>query len=424
MLGYSPYELEGLTFRDITHPEDLPRDIEQIAKLTRGEIPHYATEKRYLRKDGTVMWGHLSVGVVRGNDDRILYYLPSIIDITERKQAEGLYAALVSSAPVGIYIIQDHRFVFTNPVFQTALGYTADELLVTPPAALIHPEDVENVRQQQVQMLKGETFQPYEYRAVSKNGEIRWTLERVTSITYGGTRAVLGISINITERKQAEQLYHTLADSSPVGVYIVQDGKFVFANPAFLQALGYTADELLGRHPLRRIHPEDREGIGQNAVQMLKGKRLQPYEFRFFTKSGETRWSQERVTSIIYQGRRATLGNFVDITESKQAHERIEHAAEEWRRTFDSITDPVSILDKDFRLVRVNKAYADMFKKAPKELLGKACYELVHGTNEPWQGCPHKETMRTGRAARAEFFEPHLGIFLEATGPGSCEASI
>ena len=85
------------------------------------------------------------------------------------------------------------------------------------------------------------------------------------------------------------------------------------------------------------------------------------------------------MTSIIYGGKRAMLGNFIDITERKQAEEKLEQAAQEWRMTFDSITDVISIHDKDNRIVRINKAYADLLKKTPQELVGKFCHELMHG---------------------------------------------
>jgi len=101
--------------------------------------------------------------------------------------------------------------------------------------------------------------------------------------------------------------------------------------------------------------------------------------------------------------------------EHKQAEDKIKHAAEEWRTTFDSITDLVSIHDKDFRLIRVNKSFADTFKMEPKELIGKTCYEVVHGTKEPVPNCPHTKTMETQKPETAEYFEPHLGIYLEVS---------
>jgi PAS domain S-box-containing protein len=108
----------------------------------------------------------------------------------------------------------------------------------------------------------------------------------------------------------------------------------------------------------------------------------------------------------------------MDITESKQAQERIERAAEEWRTTFDSITDFISIHDKDNRIVRVNKALADALKTTPKELLGKVCHEVIHGTEEPPGNCPCRQTLRTSKPATIEMFEPNLGIhFQESTSP-------
>ncbi len=104
-----------------------------------------------------------------------------------------------------------------------------------------------------------------------------------------------------------------------------------------------------------------------------------------------------------------------EVAERKRSEEKLWQVAEEWRTTFDSISDLVSIQDKDFKLIRVNKAYADVFKMKPKELIGKTCYEVVHGTKEPCLGCPHRQTLKTGKPATNEMFEPYLGIHLEIT---------
>jgi len=104
-----------------------------------------------------------------------------------------------------------------------------------------------------------------------------------------------------------------------------------------------------------------------------------------------------------------------EIIERKQAEGKITQAAEEWRATFDSIIDMVSIHGKDFKLTRVNKALANTLQREPTELIGKTCYELIHGTNEPVPNCPHRKTLLTKQPATMEFFEPHLGFHLEIT---------
>jgi PAS domain S-box-containing protein len=104
-----------------------------------------------------------------------------------------------------------------------------------------------------------------------------------------------------------------------------------------------------------------------------------------------------------------------ELAERKRADEKIKRAAEEWRTTFDSITDLVSIHDRDFKLIRMNKAFANALKAEPQELIGKVCYEIVHGTTEPLLNCPHMKTLETKKAATGEFYEPHLGVHLEVS---------
>ncbi len=104
-----------------------------------------------------------------------------------------------------------------------------------------------------------------------------------------------------------------------------------------------------------------------------------------------------------------------EITERQRAEERLKQSAEEWRATFDSITDLVSIHDKNFKFVRVNKAFGNSLKMKPAELIGKPCYELVHGTNEPIPNCPHIKTLATKKPVTVGYFEPCLGIHLEVT---------
>jgi PAS domain S-box-containing protein len=101
--------------------------------------------------------------------------------------------------------------------------------------------------------------------------------------------------------------------------------------------------------------------------------------------------------------------------ERKQADEAIRQAAQEWRETFDSISDMISILDKDSKITRVNKAFADFVGMKPAEVIGKTCYELVHGTKKPPQECPYYRTLKTKKPAVAELFEPSLNVYLVAS---------
>ena len=186
------------------------------------------------------------------------------------------------------------------------------------------------------------------------------------------------LQIEMTERKLAEQLYRTLATSSPVGIYIAQEGKFVFVNPQFQKYMGSTEDELLGSDALSLVHPEDRKTVREKAIAMLKGKRSSPYEFRIIDKGGETRWSIETVTSIHYKGERATLGNFMDITERKQAEEALKDSEERYRSLINNVKLGIlrSTPGPPGRILEVNPAMEEITGYSRKELLKMDIAEL------------------------------------------------
>ena len=99
----------------------------------------------------------------------------------------------------------------------------------------------------------------------------------------------------------------------------------------------------------------------------------------------------------------------------KLTEERLLRAAEEWRTTFDTITDSVSIHNRDYRITRLNKAFARMVGVELKELIGRNCFEVVHGTDEPCPNCPHRQALKDGKPHAAEFFEANLGIHLDVS---------
>lgn len=102
-----------------------------------------------------------------------------------------------------------------------------------------------------------------------------------------------------------------------------------------------------------------------------------------------------------------------DITEHKKSEDALRLAAQEWRTTFDSISDMVSIHDKNYKIIRANKSFAAMVKMKPQDVIGKTCYELIHGTNEPPAFCPYIQTLETKESKYAEYFETKLGIPLD-----------
>jgi chemotaxis family two-component system sensor kinase Cph1 len=134
-------------------------------------------------------------------------------------------------------------------------------------------------------------------------------------------------------RLQLEDLYRTLTESSHAGIYIVLDGKFCFSNSKMAAYAGYSVAEMIGIDTSVIVHPEDMAAVKQNALAMLKKQRHDPYEFRIISKDGDIRWVMETVTSIQYRGRRALLGNCMDVTSRKLTEESLQRTTQQLQET-------------------------------------------------------------------------------------------
>ena len=122
--------------------------------------------------------------------------------------SKNIFKVFFSSLTIGIYVAQHGKFVLANPAFRKLLGCSEEELMATGCLDVVFPDDRDTVREAAVAMLKGDSSAPYEFRYVTKSGEIRWVLETVTSVQYNGEPASLGNFMDITDRKHEEAALH------------------------------------------------------------------------------------------------------------------------------------------------------------------------------------------------------------------------
>jgi diguanylate cyclase (GGDEF)-like protein/PAS domain S-box-containing protein len=152
MLGYGPDELVGLSFRDITHPEDLALDEETLRLLLAGEIASYAREKRYLRKDGTPLWVRVESSIAREGLPCEPYRISVVVDISERRLAEEALFQEKERAEVTLHCIGDAvittdtkaAVTYLNPVAERLTGWSLDEARGQPLPLVFRIIDEEN----------------------------------------------------------------------------------------------------------------------------------------------------------------------------------------------------------------------------------------------------------------------------------------
>jgi two-component system cell cycle sensor histidine kinase/response regulator CckA len=321
--------------RPVTHyivREDRSVYFRHCQKLFETQEPqHY--ELRMVRKDGGLFWA--GIATIGPDSSKAQLYRATISDITERKQMEEELRTseekyrLVSEYNNNweYWVSPDNTLIYNSPSCRRITGYAPEEFIADPTlfAAIVHPEDRKMMASHYREITQASMGTcELEFRIVHKDGEERW-LSHVCRPVYRDQGIWMGrraSSQDITARKQAEEAFQVLVNRAPMGIFIVQDGKFKMANPGFEKTAGYTAQELLGQESLSLVSPDYQEMVRQNAVQMLKGELDLPYEFPIITKSGETRWVMEKVTTTLFQGKRATLGYFLDISEHKNLQDQ------------------------------------------------------------------------------------------------------
>ena len=206
-------KLTGFTSAEITDrkapypwwPEELRQKSSIVLKedMARGDID-MRRERISQKKNGERFWAMLSsVPVI--HDGTLRYLVINWVDITERKKAEELLKTVSDNSPLGIYILQDNRFQYTNPQFQNLTGYSEEELQDKELMSVVAAEDSDVVKSSTVFTLKEERSYPCEYRIINESGQIKWVMQTISAIQYQGREAILGSIMDITERKYLER---------------------------------------------------------------------------------------------------------------------------------------------------------------------------------------------------------------------------
>jgi len=175
--------------------------------------------------------------------------------------------------------------------------------------------------------------------------------------------------------RQSEGLFRTLAEQSFAGIYVVQEGKFKYANANAASYAGLTLEELTGRKSDSIVHPDDRQDVKKNARAMLRGDSTSPHEFRIVTKTGEIRWIMETVTSIFYEGNPAILGNSMDVTEQRRMREALRESEQRLSDIIEFLPDATFAIDRGGQVIAWNRAMEEMTGVKAQDMIGKGDYE-------------------------------------------------
>src|SRR5579871_704337 len=417
MLGYGPGELVGRAFREFTHPDDLAQNFSFADGVLEGK--GFRLKKRYLHRDGRVVWANLTVQSFLNAQGEFLYSLGMIEDITEQKRAEEAlkeseekFRRIFEDASTAMAMINDYKFLKVNRAFQELLGYPEADLIGKTLFEITHPEDLKQTTTiaQKVHSQETDRFET-EKRYLRKNGESLWA--RVSGTLIRNSRGEKMYSLvmieNITGRKKAEEaLRKSEADlkavfnsGSQVVVLIGPDGNI----QNFNQTADFMARRVLGG-PLQKGIPfiktlppgADPEVFTASFQAALEGKESRG-ERTIRSAEGMERWVEVNYQPVLnpqgaVQGVCFSL-SFID--ERKKAEEALRESQERFQR-FTELTREGILIHENPTVTDVNPALAAMMGYPAEEMIGKSGFDFIAPESR-------KEALRNMEASAAAPYE-------------------
>ncbi|HKU43005.1 MAG TPA: PAS domain S-box protein [Polyangiales bacterium] len=407
IVGYDRAELLALTFQDITWAEDLAADIAFMQQMMAGTIRTYSMEKRYVRKDRSLVWINLTASLVRTHGGTPDYFIAVVEDISARKAAE----AALRESEARVRALADNM---------SQLAWMADRNgartwcnrrwfdYIDEHAAgweMLRPtQDWPAGEAEFVQRFSAGEAWSDTYGLAGKSGELRLFLTRVVPLHDERGQIVqwLGTHTDVTaevEARRVRELARFFELSLDLACVVSVTGRFVHVNPEFQHVLGYSREELLTIPIMTLVHPGDHAATMEELAKLRTGNPLVAFTNRYLCKDGRYRWLQWRAAPVV-DGLIYALAR--DVTADREIMEALRTTHDHYRLITDNVTDySLILLDREGRVLTWNAG--------AQRLLGYTAEEMVG------------EHMSKGYHARGEGQLDATAILERAVGQGRCE---
>ncbi len=430
-LGYTRNEFQQLNVQAVSHPEDLEKSIALNQKIIDCEIEKYQIEKRYIRKDKSILWCEVFASAIKDQDDNVVNIIKLVYDISDKivnrmalekseaRLIEAQAIAKVGSWETNLSYSEANWSKETEEIFGINPKNTPNPIEAI--LAIIHPEDRLEVETVFIHSIKKNTLNLFEHRIITPTGiekiiEQRWKIERDSK---GQPLFAIGTCQDITERKLAEALilqsktrFSSIINSSPIALAISDEHlNITYLNPAFVAVFGYILEEMSTLDdwlPKAYPEPQYREKIANYWIKEFEkvkqtGKEFIPIEAIIRCKNGSNKTVLVSANPLLNSNNSEYLINFYDITERKQAEQALEK--EKLRLAVILIGTGAGTWEWNI------KTGETIFNERWATLIGYTLEELAPISVETWKKFTHPDDLKLSEEILANHFQGHLDYY-------------
>ncbi len=422
--GYGEDELLGRSPLEFVVPEDRKAVAKNALRMLKGELSS-PYQFRAVCKNSSIRWIMEAVTPIRYRGRRAT--LGNCMDFTERRQAEEAlkeseerFRLLADSTPAAVYLCRnDERWtmLYLNDAVESLTGYQRKSFLNDEVSFsdLFVTEDREMVYSAVTEALKQGLPFHMVYRIIRADGTLRWVEEFGNAVRRdGGVRYLVGVILDITERKRAEEelldtkgRFDQLAEQSRTWVWEVDaEGLYTYVSHVAEQVIGYRPEELVGRMHFYDLHPEEgRDAFKSAAFETMARKEafvdlVNPIRAR----NGDVVWMSTNGLPVLnHDGSLLGYrGSDIDITERRRAEEDMKSQTAYFQQLFEGSPDAIAILDTEDQFVRVNRGFEKLFGYAGDEIVGRSINDVVVPEGHEEEACASSRAVLEGGIVRKE----------------------
>ena len=313
----------------------------------------------------------------------------------ELRKSEEKYR-LIAENTADLIVVTDMNlhFTYVSPSIMRTHGFTVEEAMNMTLDQVLTPEALRNlltIYKEEMRLEDTGTADPgrirrLEIEGYKKDGSIIWLESSVSNQRDGENKpiGILAVSRDITDRKQAEEKlrsseekFRALTETTASATLVVQGEKFRYVNPAFERLSEYTLQDLQELRFWDIIHPDFQQLVKERGFARQRNEKIPTrYEFKYITKSGETRWLDFSATYIEFENKPALMASGFDITERKQIEAALIESEIKYRRIFESFEDIYYQIDENGIIRVVSPSVYRLTGWSPDELIGKPASDI------------------------------------------------